>query len=86
MTDPTLDPREGRLDDVDAPREDVRALEDVDAPREDITALDEPLVNLDATADEIEGEESADDKYIQVIDGRPETLGVEVQDGPAQER
>ncbi len=76
MTDPTLDPRESRLDDVDAPREDV------DAPREDIQALDEPLVNLDATDDEVEGEESADDKYIQVIDGRPETLGVDVQDSP----
>ena len=25
MTDPTLDPRESRLDDVDAPREDVDA-------------------------------------------------------------
>ncbi len=80
MTDPTLDPRESRLDDVDAPREDV------DAPREDIQALDEPLVNLDATDDEVEGEESADDKYIQVIDGRPETLGVDVQDSPAQDR
>lgn len=86
MTDPTLDPRESRLDDVDAPREDVAALEDVDDPREDSSALDEPLVNLDATDDEVEGEESADDKYIQVIDGRPETLGVEVQDSPAQER
>ena len=87
MTDPTLDPRESRLDDVDAPREDVDApREDVDAPREDIQALDEPLVNLDATDDEVEGEESADDKYIQVIDGRPETLGVDVQDSPAQDR
>lgn len=73
MTDPTLDPRESRLDDVDAPREDIQAL-------------DEPLVNLDATDDEVEGEESADDKYVQVIDGRPETLGVDVQDGPAQDR
>lgn len=73
MTNPTLDPRESRLDDVDAPREDIQAL-------------DEPLVNLDATDDEVEGEESADDKYVQVIDGRPETLGVDVQDGPAQDR
>ena len=66
MTDPILNPREHRLDDPDVPRD----------PNDDV---DEPLVNLDATPEEPSDDEAAD-KYIQVIDGRPETLGVEKQD------
>ena len=73
MTDRTLDPRDDRLDDEDVPRDPV-------------TDVDEPLVDLDATHDETaEGEESADDKYIQVIDGRPETLGYDKKDSPTDE-
>ena len=77
MTDPTLDPRDDRLDDVDVPRDPIRDM-------------DEPVVNLDsasddAATDEVADEESADDKYIQVVDGRPETLGVPTQDSPAGE-
>ena len=70
MTDPTLDPRDDRLDDIDAPRDGV-------------DAVDEPIVNLDETEDRPVEEQTSDDKYVQVIDGRPESLGVEVQDGPA---
>lgn len=70
MTDPTLDPRDDRLDDIDAPRDGV-------------DAVDEPIVNLDETEDRPVEEQTSDHKYVQVIDGRPETLGVEVQDGPA---
>ena len=69
MTDQPMDPRDDRLDDIDAPR---------DAQQHP----DEPVVNLDKPADEPDAEhETADDKYIQVIDGRPETTGHEVQDG-----
>ncbi len=65
MTDQPMDPRDDRLDDVDVPR-------DTDHDN------DEPVVNLDQAQDEVDGEhETADDKYIQVIDGRPETLGYE---------
>lgn len=69
MTDQPMDPRDDRLDDVDAPR---------DVERDN----DEPVVNLDKADDEPDAEhETADDKYIQVIDGRPETTGHEVQGG-----
>lgn len=72
MTDRTLDPRDDRLDD--------------DAPRDPVTDVAEPVVDLDAlTHEEAEGEESSDDKYIQVIDGRPETLGFEKKGSPAGE-
>ena len=65
MTDQPMDPRDDRLDDVDVPR---------DAHRGDA----EPVVNLDQANEEVDGEhQTADDKYIQVIDGRPETLGYE---------
>ena len=73
MTDQPLDPRDDRLDDVDVPRD---AVPDPD----------QPVVDLDRAADEVDGEhETADDKYIQVIDGRPETLGLEPADGTAPE-
>lgn len=69
MTDQPLDPRDDRLDDVDAPRDAV-------------LDPDQPVVDLDRVDDEVDGEhETADDKYIQVVDGRPETLGVEPRDG-----
>ena len=45
-------------------------------PRDDRLDDDEPVVNLDTADDEVAAEdETADDKYVQVIDGRPETLG-----------
>ena len=41
---------------------------------------DEPYVDLDRPEDE--GEPSSDDKYVNVVDGRPETLGFEADHGP----
>ncbi|HHU38768.1 MAG TPA: hypothetical protein GXZ45_05770 [Propionibacterium sp.] len=69
MTDQPMDPRDDRLDDVDAPRE-VRP------------EGDETVVNLDRVDEEVDGEhQTADDKYIDVVDGRPETLGAEKKSG-----
>ncbi|MDO5533935.1 MAG: hypothetical protein Q4F65_04705 [Propionibacteriaceae bacterium] len=77
MTDAPLDPR------ID-PRNDLPQdhLDDVDAPRDRVPEGDDPVVNLDAPAERPGEEETSDDKYINVVDGRPETLGAETQDGP----
>lgn len=65
-----------------------RDLRDDRDPRDDRRAADEPVVNLDAQDEAVDehGEMSADDKYITVVDGRPETLGAEVHDGVDTDR
>lgn len=92
--------RDGDLRDRDAGDRDLRdgdlregALTGDDDRRADEIRSDErrdtdgPVVDLDRQgADTPVEEQSADDKYIDVIDGRPETLGYETQDGPPADR
>ena len=65
--------------DHDEANDPLRPLEPRDAD-DDLGRRDhhdgEPVVNLDDHEDR-EGEESADDKYIQVVDGRPENLNLD---------
>lgn len=53
---------------------------DSDIGRYDVHDGEEAVVDLDRTDEEGENEPSADDTYITVVDGRPETLGFDKQD------
>lgn len=84
--DPDDDLRNARGDDVrrDVPEGDVVDSADADVERShERREGDGPVVDLDNQRDDTtdDGEPSATDTYVDVIDGRPETLGVPAADG-----